>query len=85
MDSQAPNKVACEWLKTQGWDYIKPECKFGNSRLDFYMERTSRRFDDNSGIFEGVVRAFMEVKVLAYDCIAEPGMVRMDKPVELGL
>ena len=25
IDSQAPNKVAYEWLITQGFDYIKPE------------------------------------------------------------
>lgn len=28
MDSQAPNKVVREWLDTQGWDIIKPECRF---------------------------------------------------------
>ena len=39
MDSQAPNKVAHEWLLAQGWDRVKPECKYGNSRLDFYMEK----------------------------------------------
>ena len=39
MDSQAPNKVVGEWLQTQGYDYIKPEYKYGNSRVDFYMEK----------------------------------------------
>ena len=39
MDSQAPNKVVAEWLAGQGYDVIKPEYKYGNSRIDFYMER----------------------------------------------
>ena len=43
MDSQAPNKVAHEWLQTQGYDYIKPEYKYGNSRVDFYMEKDNER------------------------------------------
>lgn len=44
MDSQAPNKVVGEWLATQGYDYIKPEFTFGNSRVDFYMERGKEKF-----------------------------------------
>jgi sugar fermentation stimulation protein A len=43
MDSQAPNKVALEWLKTQNYDYIKPEYKYGNSRVDFYMEKDGKK------------------------------------------
>ena len=39
MDSQAPNKVVAEWLAGQGYDVIKPEYRYGNSRIDFYMER----------------------------------------------
>ena len=39
MDSQAPNRVVAEWLAGQGYDVIKPEYKYGNSRIDFYMER----------------------------------------------
>lgn len=44
MDSQAPNKVVGEWLSTQGYDYIKPEYKFGNSRVDFYMEKNEEKY-----------------------------------------
>ena len=44
MDSQAPNKVALEWLQTQGYDYIKPEYKYGNSRVDFYMEKDNEKY-----------------------------------------
>lgn len=40
IDSQAPNKLALEWLNERGYDYIKPEYKYGDSRLDFYMEKT---------------------------------------------
>ena len=39
IDSQAPNKIAGEWLANQGYDLIKPEYKYGNSRIDFYMEK----------------------------------------------
>ena len=31
IDSQAPNKVAKEWLETQNYDVVKPEYKYGNS------------------------------------------------------
>ncbi len=41
MDSQAPNKVAAEYLHTLFPDLtlLKAEVKHGNSRFDFYMER----------------------------------------------
>lgn len=44
IDSQAPNKVALEWLKTKDFDYIKPEYTIGNSRIDFYMEKGSDKY-----------------------------------------
>ena len=44
MDSQAPNAVALEWLKTRGYDRILPEYRYGGSRIDFYMERGRDRF-----------------------------------------
>lgn len=44
IDSQAPNKVAREWLETQGYDRIVPEYRYGASRIDFYMEKGDRRF-----------------------------------------
>ena len=49
IDSQAPNKAAAEWLKMQNFDKIIPEYTYGNSRIDFYMER-------------GLERHLMEVK-----------------------
>ena len=42
IDSQAPNKVACEWLETQGFTKIIPDYTYGSSRIDFYS-RHSRK------------------------------------------
>lgn len=44
IDSQAPNKVAAEWLSPQCFDRIVPEYPYGDSRIDFYMERKNERF-----------------------------------------
>ncbi len=53
MDSQAPNKAVGEFLGNGGLfediKLIKPECKYGNSRFDFYVEY-------------GDKKAFIEVK-----------------------
>ncbi len=42
MDSQAPNKAVEEWLRQSAERYgitkIQPECRYGNSRFDFYLE-----------------------------------------------
>ena len=44
IDSQAPNKVAKEWLETQNYDVVKPEYKYGNSRIDFYMKKGMQEY-----------------------------------------
>ena len=44
IDSQAPNQVVGEWLQTQRFTLIKPEYSFGDSRIDFYMERDEERW-----------------------------------------
>ena len=45
IDSQAPNKVVKEYLERQNkYDYIKPEYKYGNSRIDFYMEKGNDKY-----------------------------------------
>ena len=44
IDSQAPNKVAKEWLETQGYDVVIPEYTYGDSRIDFYMERGTDKY-----------------------------------------
>ena len=43
IDSQAPNTVVHEWLKKQQYDLIRPEYTYGDSRIDFYLERGSER------------------------------------------
>ena len=74
MDSQAPNKVVAEWLKAGGLGttdiYVKPECKYENSRFDFYLEYEGRK-------------AFMEVKGVTLE---EDGVARFpDAPTERGV
>ncbi len=74
MDSQAPNKVTAEWLRTGLFcspeAFIKPECPFGNSRFDFYIE-------------DGTRKIFMEVKGVTLE---EEGIVRFpDAPTERGV
>lgn len=44
IDSQAPNKVAREWLESKDYTYIKPEYTYGNSRIDFYMEKEDKKY-----------------------------------------
>ena len=53
IDSQAPNKVAAEFLQSQNYDVIIPEYTYGDSRIDFYMEKKTGR---------KVERYLMEVK-----------------------
>ena len=47
IDSQAPNKVFGEWLKTSGYfkniTKIKPECFYKKSRFDFYFEYDGKK------------------------------------------
>ncbi len=47
IDSQVPNKVFHEWLSKselfQDIGFIKPEFRYGSSRLDFYMESGLRK------------------------------------------
>jgi len=48
IDSQAPNQVVLEWLKTKpspfrDMTYLKPEYRIGDSRIDFYLEAGDRK------------------------------------------
>ena len=43
-DSQAPNKAAGEWLNTQSFNKVLPEYVYGNSRIDFYMEKSGKEY-----------------------------------------
>lgn len=46
MDSQAPNKVAAEYLHRLFPDltFLRPETQYGNSRFDFYLERPEEKW-----------------------------------------
>ena len=74
MDSQVPNDVVAEWLpKGELFSenaVIKREVKFGNSRLDFYIE-------------DGERKAFIEVKGVTLE---NDGVVSFpDAPTERGV
>ena len=48
IDSQMPNYLVKEWLMTKPelfaeLTFIKPEYKYGNSRVDFYMEQDNKK------------------------------------------
>ena len=75
IDSQAPNKAAKEWLGKQGFTKVVPEYKYGDSRIDFYMERA---LSDNE-----TERYLMEVKgcTLEFDGIG----YFPDAPTERGV
>ena len=85
MDSQAPNIAVGEMLKEgrlklpclkYPLSLIKPEAKFGDSRLDFYVE--------DAGTAEGTDsrKAFIEVKGVTLE---DDGIVRFpDAPTERG-
>ena len=44
IDSQATNKVMAEWLKTQDYTLVRPEYTYGDSRIDFYMEKGEEKY-----------------------------------------
>lgn len=45
IDSQVPNKLVKEWLEKQGeFTVIKPEYTYGQSRIDFYMEKGEDKY-----------------------------------------
>ena len=74
MDSQAPNKVVGEWLLEKEpfgkVKLLKPECTYGSSRFDFYLETEAEKI-------------FIEVKGVTLE---EAGIVRFpDAPTERGV
>ena len=74
MDSQIPNKVAEEWIRSghlfSKEAVIRPETKWGNSRFDVYIE-------------EGDRKMFLEVKGVTLE---EDGVARFpDAPTERGV
>ena len=74
MDSQAPNKVFKEFLEKnilfKNIEIIKPECKYQNSRFDFYVKTADKEI-------------FIEVKGVTLE---ENGVVLFpDAPTERGI
>ena len=74
IDSQAPNKVFYEWVKSSGYfdniTMIKPECRYKNSRFDFYIETNDKKI-------------FVEVKGVTLE---EEGLAKFpDAPTERGI
>ncbi len=74
IDSQAPNKVFGEWVEKGTYfkniTLIKPECKYKNSRFDYYIEADGRKI-------------FVEVKGVTLE---KDGVVLFpDAPTERGV
>jgi len=74
IDSQAPNRVFAEWVLNSDYfgdiDILKPECKYGDSRFDFYIEGNNRKI-------------FVEVKGVTLE---EDGVLMFpDAPTERGV
>lgn len=44
IDSLVPNELMKQQLMSLGYDVVKPEYTFGDSRFDFYMERDGEKF-----------------------------------------
>ena len=44
IDSLVPNKLMKQQLMGMGYDIVKPEYSFGDSRFDFYMERDGEKY-----------------------------------------
>lgn len=65
IDSQAPNQIVKEWLKTspelfQNINLLKPEYTYGKTRVDFYLECGSRK------IFIEVKGCTLEIDGIGY-------------------
>lgn len=72
MDSQVVNKIALEFIPKlfNNISFIKPECKYGNSRFDIYIETDTEK-------------VFVEVKGVTLE---NDGVVRFpDAPTERGI
>ena len=44
IDSLAPNALIKQQLTSMNYDLVRPEYTYGNSRIDFYMERDGEKF-----------------------------------------
>ena len=73
IDSLAPNELMKQYLLGIGYDVVKPEYTYGDSRFDFYMEKQGQKY-------------LTEVKgcTLAADAAREIGLFP-DAPTERGV
>ena len=65
IDSQAPNKAVKEWLLKQPYDNVIPEYSYGDSRIDFYMERFSGQVEPERFLME-VKGCTLEIEGVGY-------------------
>lgn len=65
IDSQAPNHAVREWLAGQGFDKVIPEYTYGDSRIDFYMERYKGERDPERYLME-VKGCTLEIDGIGY-------------------
>ena len=65
IDSQAPNKVVKEWLAGQDFSKVIPEYTYGDSRIDFYMERKTESAEPEKYLME-VKGCTLEVDGIGY-------------------
>ena len=81
IDSQAPNKVVHEWLQNQGYSKIKPEYTFGNSRVDFYLEKTDATTGKTEKILMEVKGCTLEIDGVGYfpDAPTERGVKHLNE------
>lgn len=80
IDSQAPNKVFGEWLENyfENIKLVKPECRYKNSRFDFYIET------ENERIFAEIKGATLEENgiVMFPDAPTERGVKHIKELIE---
>ena len=81
IDSQASNKVVLEWLKNQGYSKIKPEYTFGNSRVDFYLEKNDATTEKTEKILMEVKGCTLEIEGVGYfpDAPTERGVKHLNE------
>jgi len=65
IDSQAPNKVVKEWLSEQNYSRVIPEYTYGDSRIDFYMERNNGSAEPEKYLME-VKGCTLEIDGIGY-------------------
>ena len=83
IDSQAPNKVVREWLDKQDFDRIVPEYTYGDSRIDFYMERKSGGIEPEKYLME-VKGCTLEIDGIGYfpDAPTERGVKHLKELIK---